>query len=345
MAGHSVSRLLLTALALLISALQARAASLRARRSQPPMLDDGSNKFIIASFPDSRVVLYSRPEWQNWKQLVVQGLTEPKAIAVDPQKLRLYVADTTAAKIYWYQLHVAENVLMTDGQSHLAVQGVVVRSLAMAQTGANAGLYFSGHTVPFNPALAQSVDGVFFVNFTAVQNCELTVCQDPPEAIWKTSDTGTTVEAISMDSFAIWWGNQQKGKSKGSVVKASKTCPIADPASAMRTYADNVDEVYSVVQTPTTVFYGSDGSVYAVQKNKAETTCGQDDTYCPTVSHNVSQPMSMAWDGDGTIFIADKGKGKVFTMPSGANQGTVLQAWIDAAGIWGMDVLVCNPDE
>lgn len=344
MAGHSMSRLLLTALVLLISALQARAAGLRARRSQT-ILDDGSNKFVIASFPDSRVVLYSRPEWANWRQLVVQGLTEPKALAVDQQQLRLYVADNAAAKIFWYQLHVAENILMTDGQSHLAVQGVVVRSLALAQTGANAGLYFSGHTVPLNPALGESIDGVFFVNFTAVQNCGVTVCQDPPEAVWKQSDTGTTVEAISMDSFAIWWGNQQKGKSKGAVVKASKTCPIADPSSAMKTYADNVDEVYSVVQTPTTVFYGAAGSIYAVQKNKAETTCGQQDHQCPTVSHNVSKPMSMAWDGDGTIFIADKGKGKVFTMPSGAAQGSVLSAWIDAAGIWGMDVLVCNPDE
>eukprot|EP00438_Fugacium_kawagutii_P027857 Skav222290 [mRNA] locus=scaffold4688:35848:38700:- [translate_table: standard] len=77
-----------------------------------------SQRYLIASFPKDFKINYARLPDPTWRPLVVRNLTNPSVLAVDEQHKRLFVADQTANKIWWYQLQVVEpsKFLITDGQ-------------------------------------------------------------------------------------------------------------------------------------------------------------------------------------------------------------------------------------
>mmetsp|Transcript_16933 Transcript_16933/g.31631 ORF Transcript_16933/g.31631 Transcript_16933/m.31631 type:complete len:364 (-) Transcript_16933:76-1167(-) len=300
----------------------------------PFKVSDGDSKWVVASIPPQRVVMYVHPPDTTWRPLVMSGLVSPKSIAIDKQRKRLYVVDTAVAKIYWYQLHAPPDgkTLMTDGTQHLAVQGILARTIALGATG---DLYFTGTTAPLPPD--QPVDGVFLMDITTLANCEATGNYNvPPKQVWNKGITGSLPDALGLDAFNVWWGNQLDGDKKGSVVKASLTPPLVDPQQAITIKANNEATVYSLALTPTLVFYGAENAVHVIQKSKVGQDCGANG--CPLVSKTAQKPTAMVWDGDGTIFLADNEQGALFMFPSESRAGNVLEKFCDCADIFGMDV-------
>merc|ERR1740133_604470 len=113
--------------------------------------------------------------------------------------------------------------------------------------------------------------------------------------------------------------------------------------------ADNADVVYSVAVTPNALFYGAEGAIYGVHKNKVGASCGATGDLCKVVTDLVKKPTSMLWNGDGTIFVADNGAGAIYSFASGSVSPHALDKIIDAGEIYGLDIMkvqkLQGPDE
>jgi len=304
--------------------------------------DDGQTDYLIASFPELRCVNYVQLPDLVWRPLVVSGITNPRAIAIDDDRNRLYLVDAAVGKILWYQLlALPDGKLVSDGRQHVAVQAMAVRNMALDLTGS---LWFSSKSLPVPPN--PSVDAIWKQSIMAIDQGSLSGTPLDPIAQWTSGATQSSVSPLVLDAFNIYYGNDMAGKTKGTIVKASQSVPIANPASGLTAMADNADTTYSVAVTPTALFYGVDNAIYGVVKTKAGASCGATGDLCTVVTDLVKKPTAMLWDGDGTIYVADNGNGAVYSYASGSVSEHALEKIIDAGEIWGLDVfkVVKNQD-
>jgi len=295
--------------------------------------DDGSTNYLIASFPELRVVNYVRLPDLVWRPLVATGLASPHSVVIDEDRARVYIADKGVAKIVWYQLiSLPGGTLISDGRQHVAAQGVSVRNMALDLSG---NLWFSGTTTPLPPIPA--VDGIFKQTLLTIDQSTASGVPLPPLAQWTSVATKSVASPLALDAFSIYYGNDMAGTSKGSIVKASQTVPT-DPSTGISPMADNIDTTYSVAVTPTAIFYGGDNTIYGVLKSKVGGSCGATGAQCKVVTDLVKKPTAMLWDGDGSVFVADNGAGAIYSFASGSVSPHALDKIIDAGQVWGLDV-------
>lgn len=308
----------------------------------PPSLAwDGETNYLIASFPELRVINYVRMPDLVWRPLVVTGVLSPKSIAIDEERSRLYVADTAVAKIFWYQLiALPDKTLISDGRQHVAVASIVARNIALDLTGE---LWFSGVSTPVPPVVA--IDGIFKQPLVVIDQSSTSGVPVDPIPVWSNSYTKSMPSPLVLDSFNIYYGNDNGGEKAGSVVKAPQNVPIADPPSALKPAANNADNVYSVAVTPTAIFYGTDEKIYGVLKSKVGGTCGSSGDLCKVITDLVKKPTQMFWDGDGSIMLADNSAGAIYAFASGSVSPHALDKIVDAKEIWGLGLLKVVADE
>jgi hypothetical protein len=310
------------------------------RKRAPAALadEDGEWKYMIASFPELRMIQYVILPDYVWRPLQNTGLSNPEYIVVDQERNRLYIADTVLLKIVWYQmLTLADKKLISDGRQHVAVGSIKARSLALDLDG---NLWFAGESTPLPPT--PSTNAVWKQPLLAIQQATTSGLPADPTPVWTRDQTQSTVSPIVLDAFNIFYGNDQAGTSQGTIVKASKEAPLTDPGSSLTRMADNFDTVYSLVVTPNAVFYGVDGAIYGLPKTKVDSSCGATGDLCQEVTTAVTKPTSMVWNGEGTVYVADNNAGAVYTFASGSVSPHALDKLIDASGVFSLAVYNVN---
>mmetsp|Transcript_52839 Transcript_52839/g.113191 ORF Transcript_52839/g.113191 Transcript_52839/m.113191 type:complete len:377 (+) Transcript_52839:178-1308(+) len=315
----------------------------------------GGGGYLIASFPSRHEVNYARlPEPLTWRPLVHSGLFEPKALCIDVENSRLFVADPTSERVYWYQLEVlADGRLLTDGRQRIAAHSVIARGLAVDGIGS---LYIAGRSVGVPPNLPP-MEAVFKQDAIAIATGAFatgsgdTAALPPPPQLWTRMNTGASLalgatssasspelfepSGLALGAFDLFWGNAARGPGTGAVVKASMAPPANRPEDALEALADNVEGVISLVLTPNDVFYGASGGIYGVSQRKAGLGCGAESALCPLVAA-TPHPTGMVWDGDGTIYVADHGSGGVLSFPSGSKSLHSMRRVGEAGGIFSL---------
>mmetsp|Transcript_55578 Transcript_55578/g.165245 ORF Transcript_55578/g.165245 Transcript_55578/m.165245 type:complete len:375 (-) Transcript_55578:153-1277(-) len=322
-------------------AVARRRATLRAE-----MAASSAAGYLIASFPSARQVNYARLPDTAWLPLIPsEGITSPEALAVDPSNMRLFVADPSVGLVYWYQLELLQDGrLVSDGAQRLAASSVSAKGLAVDGLG---DLYISGQGRG-----TSSTCGIFkqdAVSFAAH-------LPPLPTAIWTPSNTNVTghgvqlamPRGIAVDTFHVYWGNAMRGENCSSVVQAATTAPDGRRMqaaayqsaikAALHPLADNADEVRGLALTPEGIVYAAPDGVYGVRLRNAGQGCGQSNASCPLIS-SVQDPTSLVWDADGTVLVADRGTGSVFSFPSGTMDPHTLQKVTSAPGIHGLTML------
>lgn len=303
--------------------------------------DDGEWEYMIASFPELRLIQYvSIPDYV-WRPLQNTGLKNPEYIVVDTQRNRLYIADTVLLKVVWYQLLTLDDKkLISDGRQHVAVQSMKCRSLALDLKG---NLWLAGESTPLPPT--PSVNAIWKQSLMNIQQAATNGLPMDATAMWTKDHTQSTVAPLVLDAFNIYYGNDQEGTVQGTIVKASKEAPLADPGNSLTRMADNFDKTYSLVVTPNAIFYGVEGAIYGVPKTKVDSSCGATGELCQKVTEAVQRPTSMIWNGEGTVYVADNGAGAVYTFASGSVSPHALDKIIDAAGIFSVGLYKVNLNE
>lgn len=311
-----------------------------------------SNKYLIASFPDLQQVNYIRVPDPTWRPLILAGLLRPKAIAVDANNMRLFLVDEMAMHVVWYSLmRLDSGLLMTDGRPHMVTSTIIARNIAVDDLGA---VFVAGRYDPGPPVVP--IEAVFKFSASQISQSALPNFIPIPTIAWDAQDASgggpATAQLIAantvvVDSLNVYWGNSNRVSAEGaSVVRAALHAAPETPEDFVWVLANNVDKVDALVLTSSDVYYAANGKVYGVPKRKTNEMCTGNGGSCPEVvkkkdnDPTALKVSAMAWDGEGTVFVADRGAGSIYGFSCGSLNMHLLEQVTESPGIFGMTLFV-----
>lgn len=276
-------------------------------------------KFLIVSRPSSGQISYmkvtnglSRSGDGKMKVLIDKGLMHPQGIAVDQRRGLLIVADPEAGKVYSYELVANLDRLTVGSQSTLAA-GVEARWVAVDDAG---------------DALLSSEPNSQILRMSKLRSMR---GQTDPKVIYDGSQFSISAPGgLAVDNFHTFWTNKKSGEQVGSVVQAP-TAPGTDPSQGRAVVlTKSSDKSYGLCLALDNVYYTQPSStILGVKKGGSLPV---------TVSDRLKNPRGCAWDGEGTVYVADRGANAVYSFAGimqelGAAQLTKTVDVDDAFGV------------
>eukprot|EP00747_Dinoflagellata_sp_TGD_P182503 gnl/TRDRNA2_/TRDRNA2_36776_c0_seq4.p1 gnl/TRDRNA2_/TRDRNA2_36776_c0~~gnl/TRDRNA2_/TRDRNA2_36776_c0_seq4.p1 ORF type:complete len:330 (-),score=73.74 gnl/TRDRNA2_/TRDRNA2_36776_c0_seq4:99-1088(-) len=254
-------------------------------------------KYLIVSSPlNHRIAYLKLDEWQKnegaqMRSLITTGLTFPQGLAMDQVRKKLYVGDPDLRKLVAYDISLRGDALEAGEQQTIATK-VETRWVAVDGVG---NVFFSDE--PHHRIMKVSAKSI--EKGSAV-----------PEVVYD----GASINAVSapggiaVDNFHVFWTNKDVGTQVGSVVEGSEK-PTGSKQTRM--LAKNVLKSYGVCMALSNVYYtDSDKVIYGVKKSGGRVQ---------QVSGSLQQPRGCAWDGDGTVYVADRGSNAIYSFPGNMN--------------------------
>lgn len=302
-----------------------------------------TKKFLIASFPDVRQVAYCHLPNNVWRPLVVEPVVAPGGLTLDSPRNRLYVADPPSSKIFWYELGLrSDGSLRTFGYQNVAVDGYAADWMTVNGLG---DLYFTGKAVVSAPA--STYGAVYRVNGQYIARGISNLVDE----VYGRSNTGNpypTVwmpSGIAVDSFNIYWGNQEAGLQSGSICKGLRSnIQFTRGLRPTSKLSASMDQVTGIAATGNNLYYLTPEGVYGVPKAQARTITDPSEghmTFKPATDSNspASDPRSIAWDGEGTLFFTDYSLGMVYSLPASDTNVHNITEYAVAPGVSGLTIL------
>lgn len=249
--------------------------------------------------------------------LIDSGLKSPMGLAVDQQRNRLLVADPESFKVFSYNLIFTGGKAVVDGAPSVAAQDVEARWVACDGIG---NIFVSDERQ----------------NKILKVPAEKRLRGEPGAVELYSGQTVTNVNApggVAVDNFHVFWSNKATGTSSGSVVKGFESPPGANAQDSVFVVAKNAMKVYGVCLAKDNVYYSDEATkLYGVKKGGVQQT---------TVSDKLQAPRGCAWDGDGTVFVADRGLNKVFAFAGNMQKigPARIASVLDVDGAFGVAVM------
>jgi sugar lactone lactonase YvrE len=218
------------------------------------------------------------------------GLQHPQGIAVDQKRKRLYIADPDVRSIFSYQLIYKGNELSTDGQKTVISRQAESRWVAVDGVG---NVFFSDE--PRNLILKVPAEKALRGEPTA-------------EVLYSGSSLAqlNAPGGIAVDNFHVYWTNKHLGTEVGSVVRGSEFADSNAGPDTVSVLARNTAKSYGICTALGNIYYtDSSRRVYGVKKAGGPAV---------EVSSSLQSPRGCAWDGDGTVFVADRSQNAVFAF-------------------------------
>lgn len=137
--------------------------------------------------------------------------------------------------------------------------------------------------------------------------------KDPITVVYEgASVTGVSMpHGIAVDGYRLFWANGENGKQDGTIVQGLQD-PMGD--AKVTPLATNLAMAHGVCLTSSRVFFSDEEqNLFSTKVNggKAE-----------PVTDKLQKPRGCAFDGDGTVFVADAGDNKVLSFAgAGAELG------------------------
>lgn len=245
--------------------------------------------------------------------LITSGLVHPQGIAVEQRRSQLLVADPDVKKVYAYRLSSYESKLIAGGRTVLA-DGAEARWVTVDGIG---NVFFSDE--PGNKILKISAEQAARGDTTPQ------VVYDGTSLTQLSSPGG-----ISADSFHTFWVNKIAGTRVGSIVRGSQVSGGA--LSQVAALARNSDKSYGLCVAYNNIFYTQPEKViFGVKKAGSPVA---------VVSNRLTNPRGCVWDGDGTVYVADKGANAVYAFAANMLQigATELVKAVDFEDAFGVAV-------
>jgi sugar lactone lactonase YvrE len=309
------------------------------------VLAGGNYLFISSAAPSDAAVYYARlltaAEQARGMQMSMRRLTKsgqvghPLGIATDSLRRLVYVADRQQAAVLAFRvfeawsassgkLSVEDPVVVMPGVEAHGVAVDSVGSLFVSDLQGSRILSVTARDIEARLDGHEGDSAREIYSFAAL---------DPVKA----------PQGIAVDGFRIFWANSHDGTESGAVIQgledpSEEAVPPATgtgsasnatngtAATAAPTVASSGDQAqgeestlklatntmsaYGVCLTSTRIFYtDGDGKVHSMRTSGGRIA---------EVSGELHQPRGCAYDGDGTLFIADKEAGRVYSFSGGA---------------------------
>lgn len=271
----------------------------------------GSSSYLFISSPEGKTVYYSRlptaSEQSRGQGLKLQTLLQagqvqsPRGLALNSLRKLLFVADTGAREILAVQF---DESFAQDGTLHARPPVVLLKDidadwLATDSVGALFICQGKNHRILTLSALAikRRLDG------SAGD-------EDDAVVVYSHDDDAPlrSPQGIAADGFRIYWANGQDGTKVGAVLQGFAATESVD--EAVRVLSKRSESAFGVCLTPSRVFFtGRASFVYSMKVGSQEIV---------TITDALQEPRGCAYDGDGTVYVADKSEGGVYAFSGGA---------------------------
>jgi hypothetical protein len=147
----------------------------------------------------------------------------------------------------------------------------------------------------------------------AATTAATTVTTTAPATDWDTIYDGQAVTGVSMprgiaaDGFHLYWTNGENGNADGTLVQGFEQPHGSTEVTPLDT---SLPMAHGVCLSPSRIFFTDEESkVYSIKKTGGTLL---------TVTDQLQNPRGCAFDGDGTVFIADQGDSQVVSFAGGA---------------------------
>jgi len=256
-----------------------------------------ANKYLVASSPSTHQVAYALLPSGGYpdggvqmRVLINSGLTNPQGIAVDQHRRRLYVADPALTRLVFYTLRPGGSSL-TVGAQETAVNSVETRWVAVDGVG---NVYFTDE--PYHRVMRLSAHSISTGSMQA-------------DIIYDGAFLGSVSApgGIAVDNYFVYWTNKESGTQVGSVIRGRELPGVVN-GSSVEVVANNVVKSYGVCLAPRgSIFYTDERSNLFGARGTGDAV---------TVSAGFVQPRGCSFDGDATVYIADKYLNAIYAFPA-----------------------------
>lgn len=281
------------------------------------------SKFLLASDAKSGSVSYmllpasGTFSGSEGMKLLVEGgaLVHPQGLAVDQHRKRLIIADPTSQKVVAYPLHVDDTHLRV-GKVQTLAKNVEARWVTVDGRG-----------------------NVFFSNEAGNEIMKISSEGGLPHAVY----TGGAVSGpggIVTDNFNLFWTNKVDGENTGVLVSApvppkAARGVIASAPKGAKLLSTNMEKAYGVCMALDVIYYTAPvSSVYGVKGRGGDAV---------KIVDSLVNPRGCAWDGEDTMYVADRGGGIFYFTARQANLAeTPVNKAVDFDNAFGVAVFVSD---
>lgn len=313
---------------------------------------NAADTYFVFSQPGTGSILYIRQGENVVRTLMMGGHLALGAIAMNQGNGQLFVADPAAAVVYWYQtIALPGKQLITDGQKHVAVKGVVAQALTVDDAG---DLYIAGNAVsdvtPSAPAPPKAIISVSNFQLTTGDSVIAVV-----QGVWNRANTGSPPKmfdpsAMFSDGSTIYWANKEQGGSHGTIVKGGVG------GSGLATVIDQGESATAIGHNGEFLYYSTENGIFGASLNKKESGCGapappsaakfnplkaaleREPGPCHLITSELRNTRGMWYDGDGTMYTMDPDSG-IYSFPSGNLEPHHVTQVAKASGLVDLCVL------
>jgi sugar lactone lactonase YvrE len=239
-------------------------------------VDHARNGLYVADYEKGKILRWT----------IVEN-TELKTLSVVPTPTEIY----SGTYVSWLAVDAIGNLFFSDEDTS-AIWKVSAEDLIKTSRPSTDAYYATG---------------AFNLNCPGVYGTE----KPTPVVVYSREDTKTSEVSgpggLAVDNFHVFWGNKQLGTQVGSVVKGYETS-TPDKVKQPVKIALNTERVYGICIAGNNVYFTDKRTnLYGVKKHGGGIA---------TISESMKGPRGCAWDGDGTIYVADKDGGKVKSFPA-----------------------------
>lgn len=287
-----------------------------------PCLAEKADSYLIISSPATAKIFYARlltaKELAKNQALTVKELTtagqiqDPRGVAVDTARAALYVASPSGTSIYGCRMAIKDDGsrdLVISEAPKKVVNNVNAKWIAIDGTG----------TLFFSDSEANEIKSVPSVNLTqalqtgnAVEGAAIRKIYSvagPPAITMMKSPQG-----VAVDNFKLMWANGENGQESGTVTAGEEVPPESGTGAEVSKLAWNEDAAWGVCLSGKFLHYTAGTKIYGMRHKGGEVT---------VVNKDLSEPRGCSWDGDGTMYVADKSgpaksgtAGAVYSFPA-----------------------------
>lgn len=296
--------------------------------------------YLFVSSPSNKTIFYSKlltagQESRNEAMMIkklYQGkeLERPLGLAVDSSRGVLYVADAARREVLGFRVYedsVFAGSLSFDGP-FLVMSDISAHWLSVNSVGS---LFVSDPkegrilTVPAEKLKALLEGGELKEDVKDVYSQE----NDSPVRF---------PQGVAANGRELFWANGQHGQEVGAVVRGLEEIGPSLALETTKALSKDSDSAFGVCLTSSRLYYTArEHSMYSLRADGVGRRV--------TVSNRLQEPRGCAYDGEGTVFVADRKAGRVFSF-AGAEPNLagsrIMSPVLEVGDAYGVAVLVTS---